>query len=109
VLSALYKDEEPKSVGAIIGEAKAMARPNIFADFLPERPSAPGWLREKCLAFNGVDVRVESARFIVSYNGLEVSLGLDTSEPEPNVLDGLTTPGEFFDFLMSNSQMELEG
>lgn len=108
VLSAWSADDRPRSAGDIIGMAKAMARPNIFADFLPERQGVPGWLLEKCSNFTGFNVHMEFARFIISYNGLEVSLASDSSEPDSNILDSLTTPREFLAFLMSKSQTELQ-
>ena len=108
VLSSWFADDRPTTVSDIIGSAKALAKPNIFATFLPEGPVIPGWLLDKCNKLSGFDVRVEFSRFVVRYNGFEVSLGRGLGDPESSVLDELTGPGEFIAFLMSKAQAELK-
>lgn len=59
--------ERPRSVGDLIGQAKAMASPDIFAGHIVGRLGVPGWIREKCAAFPDCHARVEFGNFIVSY------------------------------------------
>lgn len=99
--------DAPRSVGDIVGQAKAMAHPDIFAAHIVGRRGVPGWIREKCSAFPGCGARVEFGSFIVSYNGIEASLGSDPSEPDADTLDALQTPSDFFVFVMSKSAAEL--
>jgi len=93
----------PRSIGDLVGQAKAIANPNIFAGHIAARQAIPGWLLEKCAAFLGCQARVEFGSFIVSYNGMEVSLGTDSNEPEARVLEALQTPSDFLMFLLSKS------
>jgi len=109
VLSAWMSKDTPRSIEDIIGTAKHDAKPDIFADFIEERPKIPGWLLEKCGAFQGMDVRVESGRFVVSYSGLDVSIGKSFPSPDKEVLDNLLTEGTFIAYLMSTIQSELSG
>lgn len=99
--------EKPRSVGDMIGQAKAMARPDIFAGHIAQRSGVPGWIREKCAAFPQCSARVEFGNFIVSYNGIEATLGSNPVEPDAKTLEALQTAQDFLMFLMSMAAEEL--
>jgi hypothetical protein len=107
VVSAWSCDDKVRSVGDVIGRAKADSRPNVFRESLPERPGIPDWLHRLCLAFHGLDPRVEFGNFKVSYNGFEVGLGSAPAEPGPEVLESFGSIGDVFAFFMSQAQKEL--
>jgi len=107
VVSAWISDDKARSVGDVLGLAKGMSKPDLFRDDLPERPGMPTWLHELCMAFPMLEARVEFGNFKVSYNGLDVDLGANPDQPQPEVLRGLSTVGEAFDFLMLQVQKEL--
>lgn len=101
------ENDRPRSVGDLIGLARANSRPDIFGGQMPHRPGVPGWILAKCAALQGFATRVEFGNFIVSYNGLEVSIPSTTETPEPDTLAELDTPEAFLAFLMSIAAMTL--
>lgn len=108
VVSAWTCDDAARSVGDIIGQAKAMSKPDVFGALIPEPPELPDWIHRLCVTFQGLTARVESGRFSVSYNGFDVSLGpSQAAEPEPEALASLSDVGQVFAFLMSIVQEEL--
>ncbi|QBC43834.1 hypothetical protein [Iodobacter fluviatilis] len=98
--------DRPRMVDDILGRAKALGKPNIFVDTVIERTEVPSWLLEKCYTFNNVTVRVESASFIVSYNGLEVGLACNVVTPDSDEIGTLSTPMQFLNFLMRKNAAE---
>lgn len=108
VLSAWVSDgTRQRSVGDLIGEANAMAHPEIFAKHMPYRGPVPPWLTEKCYAFPGMEARVEFGAFVVSFAGFEASLGSNPREPDVAELAAITEADDFFEFLMSIAAEEL--
>jgi hypothetical protein len=107
VVSAWSCEDGARSVGDVIGRAKADSRPNVFRDAIPERPPVPDWLHRACVAFQGLEVRVEFGNFKVDYNGFEVGLGSAPAEPEPGVLEGFGNVWDVLSFLMSQAQKDL--
>jgi len=107
VVSAWISDDNARSVGDVLGQAKAMCKPNLFRDEIPERPGMPNWLHELCIAFPMLEARVEFGNFKVSYNGLDVDLGCNPDEPEPEVLQGLDTVWDVFNLLVAQVQKDL--
>lgn len=107
VVSAWLCDDTARSVGDVIGRAKADSKPNVFRTSIPERPGIPDWLQRICLTFNQLEPRVEFGNFKVSYNGFEVSLGSAPAEPEPGVLESFGNIGDVLAFFMSQAQKEL--
>lgn len=107
VVSAWVSDDKARSVGDVLGQAKALCKPNLFRDEIPERPGMPSWLHELCMAFPQLGARVEFGNFKVSYNGFEVDLGSSPDEPKPDILQGLSSVGEAFDFLVTQIQKDL--
>jgi len=107
VVSAWACDDARRSVGDIIGQAKAMSKPNIFGSTVPERGGVPDWLHRICMAFPDLVSRVEFGTFIICYNGLDVGLGSTPAEPEPGVIENMGSIGEAFAFLMTRAQKDL--
>ena len=108
VLSAWVSDgTRQRSVGDLIGEANAMAHPEIFAKHMPHRGPVPAWLTEKCYAFPAMEARVEFGAFVVSFAGFEASLGSNPREPDVAELAAITEADDFFEFLMSIAAEEL--
>ncbi len=107
VISAWVSDDKARSVGDILGQAKALCKPNLFRDEVPERPGMPSWLHELSMAFPKLEARVEFGTFKVSYNGFEVNLGSSPDQPDPEVLQGLSSVGEAFDLLTKQIHKEL--
>lgn len=107
VVSAWICEGNTRSVGDVIGRAKADSRPNVFRESIQERPGIPDWLHRLCIAFPGLEARVEFGSFKVDYNGFEVSLGGAPDEPDPGVLDGFGEIWDVLTFLMSQVQKEL--
>ncbi|MCV0149622.1 hypothetical protein KUC54_14665 [Pseudomonas aeruginosa] len=107
VVFAWTCNDAQRSVGDIIGQAKALSRPNIFGSTIPERGDIPDWLHRICMAFPDLVSRVEFGNFIVSYNGFEVGLGSSPAEPEPGIVEKMGSIGEAFAFLMTRAQKDL--
>lgn len=107
VISAWVSDDKARSVGDILGQAKALCKPNLFRDEVPERPGIPSWLHELCMTFPKLDARVEFGTFKVSYNGFEVNLGSNPDQPDTKVLKGLSSVGEAFNLLAKQIHKEL--
>ena len=107
VVSAWMCEGGERSVGDVIGRAKADSKPNVFRESLEARPGVPDWLHRLCLAFHGLEARVEFGNFKVGYNGFEVGLGCNPTEPEPAVLESFGEIGDVLAFFMSQAQKEL--
>lgn len=99
-------NERRRSTASILGEAKRMARPNVFADNIPENRSPPEWLYKIC-AFHGMNLYVEYAHFIIGYNGLRITVGENLMEPTTSELDSLCDKGTFFAYIMNSAVPEL--
>lgn len=107
VVSAWVCGSGVRSIGDIIGQAKADSRPNLFRESLQAGLSIPEWLHELGVAFPDLEPRIEAGSIKVSYNGFEISLGASPDEPELNELEGLDDLKSIFVFLMSRSQKDL--
>lgn len=108
VLSAWIGSNDPRSIEDIIGEAKALSKPDVFGALVDESPLIPDWIHSLCMTFPGLASRVESGKFIVGYNGFEISLSAGSSEPSQEALRGLSDIGEVIGFLMSMAVAELD-
>lgn len=108
VLSCYLGNSAQVNVSDIMVSARALARPNIFADLSTADSVIPVWLMNKCSKFDDIDLRTEFSRIIVCYNGFELSLNASLEEPESSVMNTLNKPGEFLAFLMLKTQAELQ-
>ena len=107
VISAWVCGGGIRSVGDILGQAKADSRPNLFRDSIQESLGVPEWLHKLGAAFPDLEPRIELGNIKVNYNGLGISLGSSPDEPGPNELEGLDDLECIFVFLMSRSQKDL--
>lgn len=107
VVSAWICEDTARSVGDVIGRAKADAKPNVFRDSIQERPNIPEWLHRLCLTFPGLDGCVEFGGFKIRYNGFEANLGRNLDEPNEATLAGFQDVWEVIEYLMSQIRQEL--
>lgn len=108
VVAAWICSDEERSVSDIIGEAKRISKPNLFGSLIAEQPALPDWLHRACMTFQDLQPRVEFGKIIVSYNGLEVSLGEASVEPDSIALAGFNDIGQVLAFIMSEAQKGLD-
>jgi hypothetical protein len=107
VLSSYMGNPTQVRIDSIMASARALAKPDIFVDFSKADSVVPEWLIDKCSEFEGINIKTESSRIIVCYNGFELTLSAYLDEPESSVINALNEPSKFLAFLMSKTQAEL--
>lgn len=107
VVSAWVCADHERTVSDIIGEAKSLSKPDVFSDLVRETRPLPDWIHRLCMSFPSLSSRVESGKFIIGYNGLEISLSAEQADPTSDELQGLTDIKQVIVFLMSRTQAEL--
>lgn len=96
-----------RSVGDLIGQAKADSRPNVFRDGIQESPSIPGWLHHLCSNFQDLEGYIEFGNVKIRYNGMEASLGRCLDEPDETILAKFRDVWDVMEYLMSQIHQEL--
>lgn len=107
VISALHGNGAERRVSDIIGSARYMSKPSVFADSVPAVVSVPpDWLLEKCHTFNGMEVSVESVRLKFGYKGFTTRVRFETAEKNKEELQSTTSAADFMQHLMTVQQVE---
>ena len=103
VLCVWIGNNQTQLVSEIIAEAEKIAKPNVFK----REDRELRWLNVKVSSFQNMGIHVEFGHFVVSYMGLEVTVGPNFEEPGIDTLTSLSTAELFMKFLMKTMQTEL--
>ena len=107
VISAWQHNDDARTVYDIVGKAKSLSKPNVFSDLVSEQTPLPDWIHRLCATFPGIEGRVVCDRFIISYNGFEISISDQVAAPISKELEALTDISKLIEFLMIKSTMDL--